>query len=207
MRNMLKLIRKFHDDETGSAAVELVLCVPIIVWALLSTMVYFDAYHDEAIATRAGMTVADLYSRESNAIDATYLNNSRNLLRALTETNDNPGIRVTVFQYRETQDDYRRVWSKNRGLSPNYNNTRLRDIADRLPTLSNGETAILVETQTTYTAPFTSSLNSFSPFQVKNLTGVEFNTFTVVSPRYGTSLCWKQDSTSDPDCFLSDLGS
>ncbi|WP_342078658.1 hypothetical protein [Yoonia sp. SS1-5] len=196
------MLRRFRDDESGNAAIEILFCVPIMVWALLSTMVYFDAYHDEAISTRAGLTIADMVSREDAPITPSYLNATRQLLRSLTETENNPDFRITVFEYREPQDDYRVVWSRNRGWGQNYNDARLALVKDRLPMMADATNAILVETRTTYNAPFSVTV---APFMVQNLEGVEFNSFTVISPRFASSICWQQSDDSEPDCNLSDL--
>lgn len=203
---IVKHIRDFSRDESGNAAVELLLCVPIMVWALLSTMVYFDAFHDEAISTRAGLTIADMFSRESANITPEYLSNARRLLRTLTETDTDPGLRVTVFRcFKNDPTDadedcrYNVVWSRNRGLSPNHNNTRLRALSAGLPVMAHNDRAILVETQTNYNAEFTVSI---SPFFVPDLTGVEFNTFTVISPRFETSVCWDSSPNDDSNTPL-----
>ncbi len=202
MANLSQKLREFRDDESGVAAIELTLCIPILVWALLSTMVYFDAYHHEAISTRAGLTIADMISRESGVdgvITPTYMNGAREVLRTLTETENNPDLRVTVYQYRQTENDYRVVWSKNRGYGQNYNNPRLDLIRARLPDLADGDTAILVETRTKYNAPFSVTI---SPFIVPDLDGIEFNSFTVIRPRFQGTVCWKQDAGAAPECYL-----
>lgn len=184
-------IRAFQEDESGNASIELLLCVPMLVWAMLSTMVYFDAFHHEAISTRAGLTIADMISREDDTnIDNAYLDGARNVLRTLTETEGSPDLRVTVFRYRATEDDYRVVWSRNRGYGQNYNNARLALIRNQLPILADGARALLVETRTQYNARFSVSI---SPFLVPNLEGVEFNSFTVISPRFGPTICFERN--------------
>jgi hypothetical protein len=199
MIKVFQLLERFRKDESGNASIELLIAVPIMLWALLSTMVYFDAYHDEAISTRAGLTIADMLSRETANITPAYLTNLRALLRGLTETDNDPGLRVTVFEcFRANPEDdcrYDRIWSRNRGLAPNHNNTRLRALSDRLPTMASGDQAILVETETEYNAEYTVSI---SPFIVPDLTGVTFNSFTVISPR-DLGLCW-ESTPGDPVC-------
>ncbi len=208
MVKVINFLKDFQADENGNASIELLLCVPIMVWALLSTMVYFDAFHDEAISTRAGLTIADMISRETGNITPEYLTNLRSLLRSLTETDDDPSIRVTVFECFKTdpsdaneQCRYDRIWSRNRGLSPNHNDTRLRALSDRLPMMAHNDKAILVETQTQYNAEYTVSI---SPFIVPNLTGVTFESFTVISPRFETSVCWER-AADDILCDVDDL--
>ena len=196
---MTRTLRNFWNDESGNAAIELILCVPIMTWALLSTMVYFDAYHDEAISTRAGLVIADMYSRETANITPQYLNSTSDLLQLLTETEESPGYRVTVFSCNKSNPAndcrYDVVWSRHRDMSPRHNNSRLRALSAGLPDMADGDRAILVETETNYNADFTVSI---SPFIVPNMTDVTFRTFNVISPRFEDSVCWDQDP-SDPN--------
>ena len=83
---MTDLIKRFRDNEDGSAAIELVLVTPIITWALLSTIVYFDAFRAETRSARAGLTIADMFSREASApvaIGAGYVDAAQALLGTL----------------------------------------------------------------------------------------------------------------------------
>ncbi len=205
MNKTIKFLRNFQNDESGNAAFELLFCVPIMVWALLSTMVYFDAFHDEAISTRAGLTIADMLSRETANITPEYMANLGDLLQSLTETEDNPELRVTVFECFKAnpEDDCRHdlIWSENVGMGSNNTNATLAELANRLPMMANNDKAILVETETDYNAEYTVSI---SPFIVPNLTGVTFSSFTVISPRYESSVCWEV-SPSDSLCDVDDL--
>lgn len=204
------ILQKFREDESGVAAIELLICVPILVWALLSTIVYFDAYHDEAISTRAGLTIADMFSREDSAVDSDYMDGAHGLLTSLTGVTDSAAtdgiyegskLRVTAYEYVLDEDVFKVIWSENIGFGSNYNDSDLVRLRPALPDISDGDTAILVETTTTYSAPFSVTI---SPFIVPNLDGVEFNTFTVMSPRFAESICWDV-SGGDDLCRLSNL--
>lgn len=194
---MLKLLRRFRNEENGSMSVELVLVVPVLTWALLSTLVYFDTFRAEAISTRATLTLADMYSRETDVITPGYLNSTRSVLRVLTSAEDNPDFRVTVYRYEESTDRFRVVWSRNRGLSPNRNNARLAEVADQLPMMADGDRAILLETRTEYEPPFSVGLGILPG---TNLETLEFETLITISPRFVETLCWEQNSTAIPVC-------
>ena len=97
---MTDLIKRFRDNEDGSAAIELVLVTPIITWALLSTIVYFDAFRAETRSARAGLTIADMFSREASApvaIGAGYVDAAQALLGTLVEFDPAPALRVTSY--------------------------------------------------------------------------------------------------------------
>lgn len=189
---MKTLVKSFASDEEGSASIELMLTVPIMVWILLSTIVYFDVFHHEAIATRASLTIADMVSREdSDPLDDTYIINAREILRSLTETEDAPDIRISVIMYRKDEDDYVTQWSRQLGYSQEVTDAALTSARylDRLPKMSDTERAILVETRTRYTQRLRVSI---APFSVGPMRDVEFNTFTVISPRYTSSIEFKE---------------
>ena len=191
---MNKILLRFRDDQKGSMAIELVMVVPILVWALLSTFVYFDLFRTEANANRAALTIADMFSREQDAIDPVYLDGTRELLRSLTFSEDNPGFRVTVYRFDATNDRYDLVWSRNRGMTPDLTNDSLLTLRaeGKLPLLAEGDSAILVETLTDYSAPFSIGLG---PFTGTDLDDVTFDTFTVIRPRFTTQLCWDVSPT------------
>jgi len=189
------MLHKFLNEEDGSMSIELLLMVPILTWALLSTFVYFDAFRVESNANRAALTLADMFSREETPITPEYMNSARELLRALTYEEANPDFRVTVYRYRENQDDYRRVWSQHRGMGGRLNNNALKQLQDegRLPMMADGDRSILVETRVNYDAPFSIGMGPFIP---TNLDDVTFETFTVIRARPGT-LCWDAQPEND----------
>lgn len=186
MRRLLplqRLLRRFGRDESGTGTIELLLVVPMMTWVFMATLVYFDAYRTRAMAQRASLTIADMYSRETDYITPAYLGGTKGLLQFLMK-GDTPSYRVTAFDWADSQSAYRRIWSRNRGTMVNYTNATLNDQSERLPQLDNGEVAILVETEVDYSPPFAVGLFDFT-----------IKTFTVTSPRFATKLCW--NSTPD----------
>lgn len=194
-----EFLRAFKDAEDGSMAVELMLVVPILVWALLSTFVYFDLFRVESNSTRAALTLADMFSREEAPITGSYLNGAREVLRTLTFEEANPDYRITVYRYQESDDTYRIVWSRHRGMDGQLTNDDMITLKPRLPLMANGDQSILVETRTQYDAPFSVGLG---PFTGTNVDDVTFSTFTVIRPRYNR-LCFNanpNDASSVPIC-------
>lgn len=195
MKRLSDYLRRFRDEEDGSMAIELVLVTPILVWALLSTYVYFDVYRVEANSNRASLVLAEMFSREEVPITATYLNSARAVLRVLTYEEANPDFRVTVYRYRSSDTSYRRVWSRNRGMGGNLRNSDLVKLEGSLPKMNTIDHAILVETRINYDAPFSIGLGPFTGTDLDDLT---FETFTVIRPRVGR-LCFDPDTSVDGD--------
>lgn len=200
---------RFRDDDRGSMAVELVMVVPILMWIVLSTYVYFDTFRNEANAHRAALTIADMFSREEDAIDSAYLNGARSLLQTLTLDDDNPDFRVTVYRYQESDDTYRRIWSRTRGVATGLDDGDLADLklAARLPVMADGDRSILLETFTEYTPPFNTGIRSLTNFfqssggsPREDLDTVNFATFTVIRPRFELTLCWDRAPPDNDLC-------
>ncbi len=185
-----RLLHRFRRSDDGVIALEIVFAVPIMLWVLMSTFVYFDAFKAQTVSTRAALTVADMISREEQPLSPDYLNGTRQLLRALSAVDADPDFRVTVFQYRQNRDDLRRRWSRNRGYGSNLTNADLNELwrAERIPPMSNGEIAILLETRTTYGA--IANTVWWGPLSADNSDEIEFNTFTVIKPRYSVQTCF-----------------
>ncbi|WP_333714317.1 TadE/TadG family type IV pilus assembly protein [Yoonia sp.] len=192
--------RKFRADDRGSMAVEFVLVTPILVWIIMSTFVYFDLFRNEANAHRAALTLADMFSREQTDIDGNYLNGARSLLQTLTLDDATPGFRITVYRYQQSDDTFRRVWSRNRGVGTNLTNADLLALqtAGRLPRMADDDRAILVETFTDYEPPFDTGIRFLTSFfsadgvaPREELDSITFRTFNVIRPRFTLSLCWE----------------
>lgn len=192
LRSLKARLRRFRDDERGSVAVETLMMVPFLSWAMLSTLTYFHAYRAEAISQKAGLTIADMYSREGGYVTPLYLNGTRDLLQFLTLVDTTPAFRVTVVTWDDTSKKYERVWSRNRGAGSNLTDSLVNALAYKLPILKDGEQVILIETWTDYTAPYGVGLSDFT-----------MDTFHVISPRFTDRLCWNPDE-NDPDDLDND---
>lgn len=179
-------VKKWREDETGSVAVETILMVPLLAWAFVATVTFFDAYRNEANSFKAGITISDMFSRETDLITSEYISGARGLLRFLAIDDANPDLRVTAFEWQDSQNRYRRIWSQERGPRSGLRTEDLANMTERLPILQDGEVAILVETWIEYDPPFAVGLDSY-----------DMQTYTVISPRFATQLCYSSDP-SDP---------
>lgn len=191
---LMRRVWRFRADEAATVTVEFMMMLPIIVWAFVSTVQFFDAYRAEMLSNKAALTVADMYSRETGYIDGNYLNGTRDLLRYLTLAEDNPDYRVTLFYWREDRNQYWVRWSRNRGSQVNHTHDSLNAMSSQLPILADEERAILVETWTDYTPQYG---NGMGYMVGTGLDPIEFKTFVVISPRFATTICWN-NTPDDP---------
>lgn len=192
MTRLIRFLRRFQRDENGSAAVELCLAVPMLSWALLATLVYFDVFRAEAISNRSALTLADIISRELDAANSQYVSNMREVLRVLTDADQDPDLRVTSYYFDAssgTDGEYRVVWSEDAGFGAPLTDSTLSTRTDRLPVLADRGTSLLIETRTGYSPPFTIGMELFG-FDGANLESVTFSTFTVITPRFLGEICF-----------------
>ncbi|PRY79769.1 hypothetical protein CLV80_102417 [Yoonia maritima] len=190
---MIKLLNDLRRDEDGIASVELVLSIPILVWALLSTHVYFDAFKAESLSTRANLTVSDMFSREAEVNDD-YITGAHSLLEQLSDGGGAPSLRITSYYFdagnpdTSSDDEYVLVWSQERGdeYVP-HTQASLDAVSHRIPIMSNNDKSFLVETHISYTAPFSIGIGPFIPTKLE---GIEFSHFTPIRSRFEGELCY-----------------
>jgi hypothetical protein len=117
-----RYFKAFGKDESGTISIELLIVVPMLTWALISVIVYFDAFRAQYYSERANDTIADMISREENAITAEFLEGADGILRNLTTIDSSPEFRVTIVGYTEADDSYRIIWSRGEGAGIDLDN-------------------------------------------------------------------------------------
>ncbi|HEY9019516.1 MAG: hypothetical protein QUV10_08180 [Paracoccaceae bacterium] len=147
-------LRDFARDIRGSLTVEAVVMFPMLFWAMLSMLVFFDAYRQNSLNVKAAFTIGDMISREVDPINAAYLDGAVLLFDELARTATPPRMRVTVVYYNAAQKRFYRDWSHQRGGVPVLTNTDILAIQNKLPAVPNNERLILVETWSDYSPPF-----------------------------------------------------
>ncbi|WP_320241611.1 hypothetical protein [Cognatiyoonia sp. IB215182] len=188
-----EFLNRFRRDEDGIISIELLFAVPILLWTLMSTMIYFDAFKAQTVSTRAALTVADMISREEQSLSPAYLNGTRNLLRTLSSVDDDPDFRLTIFRFRDAQNDVVINWGERRGYNQDLTQNELDQLFNdgRIPPMSDGEVGILLETSTMY-RPIanTAFLGPLSNGGTDANDEIEFTTFTIIKPRYSPAVCF-----------------
>lgn len=178
--NRMRLFaRRFRRDEEGSAAVELMLVLPMLIWALLAVLVFFDAYRMQTVNLKAAYTLGDVLSRETGYITPLYLNSMFELQQFLVG-DDEVLLRVTVIEYDGVNDTFDVRWSEGRGSPVTaMTNANIELIRNRLPIMPDGEMAIITETRLAYVPPASVGLNP-----------IAFDDRVVTRPRFAGQLCW-----------------
>lgn len=193
--------RRFARDEDASLSVEMVLILPLLIWAFLTVYTVFDVFRVRSLALKGNYAISDLLSRETASIDADYLDGVRSVFRYLTQGDADTWIRVTqVYCNDDCEDpdnrelivDWSRATDGQATFTTNDVNVTLRD---HIPLIGYGERILMVNTSVDYVAPFIPPMLKTIPSEtsasgwgyMKNNTFVD-TVFT--EPRFGPQLCW-----------------
>lgn len=179
------LARPFARKEDGGLSVEAVLIFPILVWAITATFVFFDAFKTLHVSQKATYTVADMLSRETEAVDQDYLTAMHELFGYLSSDSEGTSsMRVSVVQRgldESGNEETTLVWSQGIGGSEPYVDMAL--IADRIPAMMVGDQLIVVETE-----------HEWSPTFAVGLASYRFREVTVARPRFSPQLAFDDGS-------------
>lgn len=185
-KSPLKSLSGFFKKEDGTAAVELVVLVPVLSFITFSMVTFTMAFKEKTQAIRATSVVTDMISREVTPITPEYMTGVDALLKTLIRGDDTPNFRITAFTYDNESAQYGVAWSQDSGLYPALDDTSLNAEAHRLPLIKDGQRAILVETWIDHT-----------PVTGDGIPGVqEFENFMVASMRFVPQLCFLPSETA-----------
>ncbi|MDD9977045.1 MAG: hypothetical protein OXQ30_04800, partial [Boseongicola sp.] len=150
-------IEKFKKAEHGGLSVEAVLAVPMLVWVILATFVFWDGFRTINVAQKATFTVADMLSRETVEIDNNYLTAVHETFDYLAGETGGNALRVTVVT--KIQDpvtnieEMQLVWSEGVGGLSGYDDLTI--LQNRLPDIAVGDQMLVGESEQTWAPAFT----------------------------------------------------
>lgn len=180
-------LQRFRRDEEGSIIAETVIMFPTLFAVVLATFVFFDAFRNQAINLKANYTISDALSRESDYITNTFLINTWNLHKFLTNSPSLTRLRVSIVQYDLANDKYHVVWSRTKGGGNPVDWGDLEDIdmvASQVPVMPDIERLIVVHTSVDYEPSFSIGLSAFT-----------FENTIFTRPRISQGLCYSHNNT------------
>lgn len=172
---------RFRDGTDGVVSIEAILILPILFWAYIGTFVIFDAFKNMNTNQKAAYTISDMFSRETQEIDSSYIDSAQDILAYLTrETDTTAKLRVTMVRWHQRRGRYEVDWSEKRGAGLSTLTTEaLYSYNDKLPVMPHGETVILLETFVDFDPPFNIGLDALT-----------FKNLVVTRPRFAPQLVW-----------------
>lgn len=175
----LPRLRRFRDAEDGVMAVEAVVVIPFLVWSFLALFALTDVYRSQHANTTSSYTIVDALSRETEAVNAAYIEGLNNLHTQMTRARAATKMRATHVWFDGGDNQLEVRWSYGTGELPALTTATLSEISARIPTLSNGESVIVVETWMPY-----------SPIVDYLVEDLNIYKLVVSRPRYAPTIAW-----------------
>ena len=186
-----RVIRRFCGERDGSVMVETVICLPLLIWGLVATYEFFEVHRYRSAREKATYTIADMLSRETSSINQVYIDNTLTLFDSISNDDGINQIRVSVLIFDEGPDPnapgddvYTVRWSEVRGTGEMVA-LASSDVTSAsqttLPTMTDGEELILVESESDYVPTFKVGLGTAVPIATRIFTKI----------RFAAQLCWE----------------
>ncbi|MFT6426386.1 MAG: Flp pilus assembly protein TadG [Celeribacter sp.] len=179
---------RFKRRDTGSMTVEAVLVLPTVLFGLLFVYTYFAAFQVKSMANKAAYTVSDYVSRQTDPINADFIEGLSDIYGFLTNTG-NKSLRISSFTWSDSDGtgDYELQWSYAANSGEALTENDIPTVLPRLPVLTNGETVLVVEAATTWAPIFDVGLEALS-----------FPDFVATKPRFATQVLFDDGNASTP---------
>lgn len=178
LRLRSRLLPGYVRNEDGYISVEAIIVLPVMLWLFGVGWVYFDAFRQQSVAQKANYVIADMISRETDAIDQAYVSNAYSMVKLLTRSTDTQtDLRMAVVSYQSASDDWTLVWSTASGNRAAMTQSDVTAYRSRLPMGTDNEQLIIVETWEDYSPAFDVGLGSF-----------EIQSYSFTSPRYAPQI-------------------
>ena len=174
--NALRALARFGRDSGGQLSIEAAIMIPLITWIYVMTFTFFGTFRADATNVKAAYAVGDMLSRETVAIDDSYIDGMNTVFGYMTASAQPTWIRVSNVGYDGDKKLFVLNWSHATGGHPA---ALLSDLAGQLPDMTPGDTVIVVETFMPYTPEYSVGLKPFT-----------FRNVVVTRPRFAPQLLW-----------------
>ena len=181
MTFMTRLLRRFSRAEDGSVTAEAIIVMPMLIWAYLALFVYWDLFRSYNTVQKASYTISDLISRQSD-VDTKFLDGMLTIMNYLIDSDQDAKMRLTSVQWIEKDQRFVVLWSRSpgRGMAE-LTNTTVQEMQPWIPTMTDGNSVIIVETAVSYRPAFDAGVGARN-----------FTEFVVTRPRNGAlRICLK----------------
>ncbi len=173
MRQVLNRIKAFGREERGSIVLETVVMLPLLIWALLAMVVYWDAFRAVNRLDKATYALADTLSRQQAPVATITVDRWDDFVQYMMNNQHTAQVRVTSYRWVPANNRFEVLWSRSPGnLRPQLTTATIQPLAVRLPIMAASEYGILTETWVAYEPPL--SVPFMSAVQVENMTLQKF---------------------------------
>lgn len=174
-------LARFLRRPDAGVSVETIIILPVVLWAFLAVVVYFDLFRAVTTSQRAAYTVADSISRQQNdALTADQIETYNRIFAYLAEARHTTAIRVSSIIWNPVINDYAIAWSYGAdGRQPLTDADITEAMRERLPTVPTQDSVIVVETAMDYRPILSQLLLSGTVLRERRL-----QEFVVTRPRF-----------------------
>ncbi len=118
-RRPARPLSRFGTDTRGSVSVETIIVLPMLLWALVATVVFFDGFRTRHQTQTAALTVSDIISRETNMLTSGYLEGMNEVFDFLADARQPTRLRISSLIWNSTLERPQVQWSYGtRGMAP-----------------------------------------------------------------------------------------
>lgn len=173
MRAIMNRIRAFGREERGSIVLETVIMLPLLIWALLAMVVYWDAFRTVNRLDKATYALADTLSRQQAPIAIATVERWDDFVAYMMNNQHTAQVRVTSYRWVPANNRFEVLWSRSPGnLRPQLTTASLQPVATRLPMMAGSQYGILTETWVAYEPPL--AVPFMGAVQIQNMTMEKF---------------------------------
>ncbi len=174
--------KRFIGLRNGSPNLGVILILPLLLWTIGATAVFWDVFYARSLNNRAAYTIADTLSRETGDVNETYMDGIENVLSFLMKGQHETRIRVTAAAFDPVKGGFEVQWSY---ISDDnwvaHTTTSLASYNEDIAPPAEGNVAIIVETELAYL-----------PFIEIGIKPTTMSEFIVTRPRFGSQLAWNE---------------
>lgn len=182
--------RDFVTDTDGNMPVEGLFAATFLTIWYVSSFQFFDTFRQKNANTKAAYTLADLISRQTNAVDADFIDGLNTLFDYLTTSNQPTWVRVSSVLWDATDDRYEIAWSYATGTAEGHSTESIQDKVNQIPVMPVGDTVIVVETNM-----------NFDPLFNIGIDEQWLATFITTRPRFSSCVPFDKKDGSTPACI------
>ncbi len=170
-------IGRFLRDEEATVIAETVIVLPLLLWAYIGLFVYWDCFRSLNTVQKATYTVSDMISRDMSqtGITSAYITGMHDVVEYLIDHDQNSTVRVSSIYWNTVNNRFEIHWSRttNQTEMPALTTSTLQTFTAQIPTMSPGDTAVIVEVRVPYVPAFN-----------VGMTNQTFSEFIVTRPRF-----------------------
>jgi Flp pilus assembly protein TadG len=171
MQKLKQHFQGFARDERGSILLETVIMLPLLLWALLAMVVYWDAYRSINRLDKATYALADTLSRQQAAVPVATVDRWDDFINFMLDDNHVAQVRVTSYRWVQANNRFEVLWSRSPGSArPQLTTASLvtTGVVNQLPMMGSSEYGVLTETWVNYQPPLSAPF--MGAMQVSNMT-------------------------------------